>query len=102
MEEYGIGSSMIYDIKSARQKSVVTEVKEMGGCAKLSLSDMALQEWVDVDRNEAVTLTLSDEELINAVIEENHEKMSEADSEEEDEVSWKDAVKGLAVFVKFV
>ena len=33
-----------------------------------------------MDVDEAVTFTLTDEELINAVIEENHEKMTEADS----------------------
>lgn len=89
----------------ARKKAVVTELKEMGGCAKLNVTDAALQEWVDVDKSEAVTFTLSDEELINAVVQERHEKMTEADSEEEDDpepkVSWKDAARGLAVFVKF-
>lgn len=89
----------------ARKKSVMTELKEMGGCDKLSVTDEALQEWVDVDNSEAVTFTLSDEELINAVIQERHNKMTEEDNEEEDDpepkVSWKDAAKGLAVFVKF-
>ena len=57
--------------------------------------------WVQT-QDEAVTFTLTDEELIS---EENHEKMIEADSEEEDDpepkVSWKEAAKGLVVFVKF-
>ena len=57
------------------------------------------------NKDEAVTFTQSDEALVNAVLEERYEKITEVDSEEEDDpepkVSWRDAAKGLAVFVKF-
>ena len=57
------------------------------------------------DKDETVTFTLSDEDLIDAVLEERYKKITEADSEEEDDpepkVSWRNAAKGLAVFVKF-
>lgn len=66
------------------KKSVVSELRETDGSAKLSVTDEALEERVDVDKDEAITFTLTDEELINAVIEENHEKMTEADGEEDD------------------
>ncbi|XP_076066405.1 uncharacterized protein LOC143039918 [Oratosquilla oratoria] len=87
-----------------KRYSVVSELREMGGGVKLSVTDEVLKEWVDVDKDEAVTFTLTDEELINAIIEDNLEKMTEADSEEdgpEPKVAWKDAANGLAVFVKF-
>ena len=56
------------------------------------------------DKDEAVTFTLSDEDLIDAVLEERYKKITEADSEKDDpepKVSWRDAANGLAVFVKF-
>ena len=50
------------------------------------------------DKDEAVTFTLSDEDLIDVVLEERYEKITEADSKEEDgpesKVLWRDAAKG--------
>lgn len=69
-----------------RHKSVVCELVEMGGRAKLNVTDEEVEDWVNGDKDEGVTFT-------------------EADSEEEDDpepkVSWRDAAKGLAIFVKF-
>ena len=48
------GDENFEGFRCARKKSVVTELKEMGGCAKLSVTDEAL---VDVDKSEAVTFT---------------------------------------------
>ena len=49
------------------KNSVVSELREMRGNVQLKVTDEALQEWVDVDENQAVTFTLTDEELIKAV-----------------------------------
>lgn len=61
---------------------------------------------MEVDNDEAITPTLTDDKIIQAVIEEKHGKETEADSEEEDDpeprVTWKDAAEGLATFIKFV
>ena len=88
-----------------RHKSVVRELVEMGGRAKLNVTDEEVEEWVNGDKDEAVTFTLSDEDLIDAVLEERYEKKTGANSEKEDDpepkVTWRDAAKGLAVFVKF-
>lgn len=90
---------------AVRHKTVVSELREMGGAAKLSVSDDALREWIDVDVKESVTLSLTDDEIIQSVIDEQHSKSTEADSEEEDDpepkVSWQEAAKALAVFIKF-
>ncbi|XP_063843933.1 jerky protein homolog [Scylla paramamosain] len=43
------------------KNSVVSELREMGGNVQLKVTDEALQEWVDVDENQAVTFTLTDE-----------------------------------------
>lgn len=90
---------------AVRHKTVVSELREMGGAAKLSVSDEALREWVDVDTKESVTLSVTDDEIVQSVLEEQHSKLTEADSEEEDDpepkVSWQDAAKGLSMFVKF-
>lgn len=45
------------------KKSVVSVLRETDGSAKLSITDEALEEWADVDKDEAVTFTLTDEEL---------------------------------------
>ena len=88
-----------------RHKSVVRELVEMGGRAKVNVTDEEAEEWVNGDKDEVVTFTLSDEDLIDAVLEERYEKIIEADSEEKDDpepkVSWRDVAKGLAVFVRF-
>ncbi|XP_076062326.1 uncharacterized protein LOC143037679 [Oratosquilla oratoria] len=75
----------------------------MGYRAKLCISDEAIQVCVDMDSDRAATFSLSDDEILQSLPDE-HAKMTEADSEEDDpemKVSWKDAAKGLAVFVKF-
>ncbi|KAK4317465.1 hypothetical protein Pmani_011467 [Petrolisthes manimaculis] len=90
---------------AVRHKPVVSELREMSGAAKLNVSDKALRDWVDVDMKESVTLSLTDDEIIQSVLDEQHSKLTEADSEEEDDpeprVSWQDAMKGLSVFIKF-
>ncbi|KAK4320311.1 hypothetical protein Pmani_008817 [Petrolisthes manimaculis] len=77
----------------------------MSGAAKLNVSDKALQEWVDVDMKKSVTLSFTDDEIIQSVLDEQHSKLTEADGEEEDDpeprVSWQDAMNGLSVFIKF-
>ena len=57
MDEYGIGSSTIYDIK-AQSKKLRDFVKDTD----------------NGDKDKAVTFTLSDEDLIDAVLEESYEK----------------------------
>ena len=74
------------------------------GRIKLNITDEEVEEWVNGDKVKAVTFTLSNEDLIDAVLEERYEKITESDSEKDDpepKVLWRDAVKGLAVFVKF-
>ena len=55
----------------------VSKLREMGGNVQLKVTNEALQEWVDVDENQAVTFTLTDEKLINAVAEDHLEKISD-------------------------
>ncbi|KAK4321077.1 hypothetical protein Pmani_008095 [Petrolisthes manimaculis] len=90
---------------AVRHKPVVSELIQMSGAAKLNVSDKALREWVVVDMKESVTLSLTDDEIIQSVLDEQHSKLTEADSEEEDDpkprVSWQDTMKGLSVFIKF-
>lgn len=103
-EDEGSDNEDFEGFGGARQKSVVRELVEMGGLATLNVTDEAVEEWVNSDEDEAVTFTISDEDLIDAALKERCEKMTEADSEEDDpepKVSWRDAAKGLAVFVKF-
>ncbi|XP_063859395.1 jerky protein homolog-like isoform X1 [Scylla paramamosain] len=85
---------------------VVSELREMGGNVELKVTDEALQEWVDVDENQAVTFTLTDEELINAVVEDHLEKISDDrddddDDDNEPKVTWEQAAKHIAGFVRF-
>ena len=42
------------------KNSVVSELREMGGNVQLKVTDYALQEWMDMDENQAVTFTLTD------------------------------------------
>ena len=77
----------------------VSKLREMGGNVQLKVTtDEALQEWVDVDENQAVTFTLTDEELINAVVEDHLEKISD-DSDDDDDnepkVTWEQAAKHI-------
>ncbi|XP_063850315.1 jerky protein homolog [Scylla paramamosain] len=64
------------------KNSEVSELREMGGNVQLKVTDEALQEWVDVDENQAVTFTLTDEELINAVVD-HLEKISDDSDDDE-------------------
>ncbi|MPC91295.1 hypothetical protein E2C01_086320 [Portunus trituberculatus] len=66
------------------KNSVVSELREMGGNVQLKVTDEALQEWVDVDENQAVTFTLTDEELINAVVD-HLEKISDNSDDDDDD-----------------
>ena len=72
------------DFGGPRHKSVVRELVEMGGRAKVNVTDEEAEEWVNGDKDEVVTFTLSDEDLIDAVLEERYEKITQADSEEKD------------------
>ncbi|XP_063841019.1 tigger transposable element-derived protein 1-like [Scylla paramamosain] len=82
---------------------VVSELREMGGNVQLKVTDEALQEWVDVDKNQAVTFTLTDEELINDVVEDHLEKISDDSDDDDDDnepkVTWEQAAKYIAGFV---
>ncbi|KAK4296722.1 hypothetical protein Pmani_030800 [Petrolisthes manimaculis] len=90
---------------AVRHTPVVSELIQMSGAAKLNVSDKTLQKWVDVNMKGSVTLSLTDDEIIQSVLDEQQSKLTEADSEEDDDpeprVSWQDAMKGLSVFIKF-
>ena len=87
------------------KNSVVSELREMRGNVQLKVTDEALQEWVDVDENQAVTFTLTDEKLIKAVAEDHLEKISDDSDDDDDDnepkVTWEQAAKHIAGFVRF-
>ncbi|XP_063876814.1 jerky protein homolog [Scylla paramamosain] len=61
------------------------------------------KEWVDVDENQAITFTLTDEELINAVVD-HLEKISDDSDDDDDDnepkVTWEQVAKHIAGFVR--
>ena len=60
---------------------------------------------MEVDENQAVTFTLTDEELINAVVEDHLEKISDDSDDDDDDNEPKgtreQAMKHIAGFVRF-
>ncbi|XP_069780147.1 jerky protein homolog [Narcine bancroftii] len=88
-------------------KKVYDEVSELVNSAreKMPLSQIDLDEWLNVDQDAPVTHTLNTEEIIQAVKNRGKENQAEEESDEEveevEEVSWKSAIAAFETVIAF-
>lgn len=71
---------------------------------EIKVRKKVIDEWLQVDKNVPVTLTINDEDIMEFVLQNQYVKEDlESDEEEQPkhDISWSEAAKGLSTFISF-